>query len=228
MTKVNYYGHGTFGFETAGKKIVIDPFFTGNPKASLAADDLQADVLIVSHGHSDHIGDCVEIAKRTGALVVSNFEIIQWIQNQGIENAHPMHIGGSHDFEFGTVKLTMAMHGSMMPDGAYGGNPCGILLKLKDCTIYHAADTGLFFDMKLIGEEGIDLAILPICDNFTMGPDDAIRALQYLNPTKVIPSHYNTWPVIEQDPHVWAREVKAKTASAPIVLAPGESCTIGE
>jgi len=222
-TKVTWLGHGTFQINLANCTIIIDPFFNDNPAATTTAEAVAPDVLIVSHGHGDHIGDTVSIAQRTGALVIANYEITEWLQQQGIANVHALHIGGSHAFAFGRVKLTIAHHGSMLPDGSNGGNPCGVLLKLADGTIYHAADTGLFYDMKLIGEEGVDLAILPIGDNFTMGPDDALRAVQLIEPKRVIPSHFNTWPPIEQDPQAWANRVKAETSAEPVVLKPGDS-----
>jgi L-ascorbate metabolism protein UlaG (beta-lactamase superfamily) len=225
-TNVTFLGHGTFEIETAGKRVLIDPFFTDNPAASTTADNVSPDVIIVTHGHGDHVGDTVAIAKRTGALVIANFEIVQWLGGQGVENAHPQHIGGAHRHDFGTVKLTIAHHGSMLPDGSNGGNPCGVLLKLADGTIYHAADTGLFYDMKLIGEEGIDLAILPIGDNFTMGPDDALRAVKLIEPKRVVPDHYDTWPLIAQDAEAWASRVRSETSTEPVVLQPGESCSL--
>ncbi len=159
-TTITWYGHGTFGVQTAGKTLIIDPFFTGNPASPVKASDVMPDVLLITHGHGDHIGDTIEIAQRTGCLVIANHEICRWLTNQGVQNTHDQHIGGAHKYDFGTVKLTIAHHGSILPDGSYGGNPCGLLLKLADGTIYHSGDTGLFYDMKLIGEEGIDVAIL--------------------------------------------------------------------
>lgn len=225
-TKITWLGHSSFQIETAGKTILLDPFFTGNPSATLSAEQAEADAIIVSHGHGDHVGDTVDIAKRTGALVIANFEIIEWIGKQGVENVHPQHIGGAHQYDFGTVKLTIAHHGSMLPDGSNGGSPCGILLKLDGGTIYFAADTGLFYDMKLIGEEGIDIAILPIGDNFTMGPADSVKATKLIQPKWVLPMHYNTWPLIEQDGSAWADQIRGQTAAEPIVLEPGESCLL--
>lgn len=221
-TKLTYFGHGTFQIVTAEKTIIIDPFFTGNPAAPISAKDVAPDVLIVSHGHGDHVGDAVEIAQRTGALVIANFEICNWLRHQGVDTTHAMHIGGEHAFDFGRVKLTIAHHGSGLPDGSYGGNPAGILLKLADGNIYHACDTALFYDMKLIGENGIDIAILPIGDNYTMGPDDALKAVKLIQPKRVIPDHYGTWDLIAQDAIAWAERVQAETESQPVLLKPGE------
>jgi L-ascorbate metabolism protein UlaG (beta-lactamase superfamily) len=226
-TKLTFLGHGTFQIETGGQTILIDPFLTGNPAASVKADAVSPDVIVVSHGHGDHVGDAVAIAKRTGCLVIANFEICEWLGRQGVENTHAQHIGGSHQHAFGTLKLTIAHHGSMLPDGTNGGNPCGVLLKLADGNIYHACDTGLFLDMQLIGEEGLDVAILPIGDNFTMGPDDALKAVKFLKPKKVIPDHYNTWPPIEQDANAWAERVNAETSAEPVVMTPGETLQLG-
>jgi L-ascorbate metabolism protein UlaG (beta-lactamase superfamily) len=223
-TRITFLGHGAFQIDTAGKTLLIDPFLTGNPQASTTADKVSADVILVSHGHEDHVGDTVSIARRTGALVISNFEIGEWLGGQGIDNRHAMNTGGAHTFEWGTVKLTVAHHSSMLPDGTNGGNPCGVLLKLADGTLYHACDTGLFGDMRLIGEEEIDLAILPIGDNYTMGPDDALRAIRLVDPKKVIPDHYNTWPPIAQDAERWAHRIREETNAVPVVLMPGESC----
>lgn len=222
-TTITFLGHAAFEVRTDSHSILIDPFFTGNPAATLTADDVQPDVIIVTHGHGDHVGDTVAIARRTGALVIANFEICEWLAGQGVENCHAQHIGGAFHHEFGVLKLTIAHHGSMLPDGSNGGNPCGLLLKLADGTLYHAADTGLFLDMQLIGEEGIDTAILPIGDNFTMGPDDALRAVRLIQPKRVIPSHFNTWPLIAQDADAWAQRVREETTTEPVVLQPGDS-----
>ena len=226
-TTVTWLGHGCFEVRTGGKAVLIDPFLTGNPTAARKPADVSPDYIIVSHGHGDHVGDTVEIAKRTGALVICNYEISLWLEKQGVKNVHSQHIGGARRYDFGVVKLTIAHHGSILPDGAYGGNPCGVLLKLADGNIYHACDTGLFYDMKLIGEEGIDLAILPIGDNYTMGPDDALRAVKLIQPKRVIPDHFNTFEAINQDAGAWVQRVKAETSAEPVLLRPGESCELG-
>ena len=222
-THSRWLGHAALGVDTGGFKVLIDPFFTGNPAAVLTADKAQADFILVSHGHGDHVGDTIAIAKRTGATVISNYEIAGWLELQGVKKVHGQQHGGGHAFPFGRVKLTLAFHGSALPDGSYGGNPCGFLFTFKDGTkVYDAADTGLFGDMRLIGEEGIDLAILPIGDNYTMGPDDALRAVKLLQSKKVLPIHYNTWDVIAQDANAWAERVRQETKTQPVVLKPGE------
>jgi len=221
-TRMRWLGHACLLFECDGKHVLIDPFLSGNPKAAAKATEVSADFILISHGHSDHVGDAVAIAKRTGATVICNFEISQWLEKQGLKKVHGMLHGGGHTFPFGRVKLTLAFHGSALPDGSNGGNPCGFLLTCNDGKRVHdAADTGLFGDMKLIGEEGIDLALLPIGDNYTMGPDDALRAVKLLNPKRVVPIHYGTFPLIEQDAHAWAARVRKETAALPVVFEPG-------
>ena len=220
---LTWYGHAALGLDVDGVKLLVDPFLNDNPVAVVKADAVDADVILISHGHCDHIGDAVAIAERTGALIISTFEIASWFKNKSIE-AHAQHIGGGFHHPFGYLKLTQALHGSMLPDGSCGGNPAGFLLTTPGGEkIYIACDTGLFGDMCLIGEEGIDLAVLPIGDNFTMGPDDALRAVKLLEPNHVIPVHYNTWELIEQDPNAWAEQVKNGTSATPLVLQPGES-----
>jgi L-ascorbate metabolism protein UlaG (beta-lactamase superfamily) len=226
-TRVRWLGHACLLFESDGRHILVDPFLTGNPAAASTADAVQADFILVSHGHGDHLGDTVSIARRTGATVVANYEISEWLKKQGLNKVHPQQHGGGHAFPFGRVKLTLAFHGSALPDGSYGGNPCGFLITFKDGTkVYDAADTGLFGDMRLIGEEGLDLAILPIGDNFTMGPDDAFRAVKLLQPKRVVPIHYNTWDLIAQDAAAWAKRVGKETKTEPVVLKPGEWLSI--
>jgi len=226
-TKLTWLGHAALALETGGYRVLVDPFLTGNPAASLKPEDVQADFILISHGHGDHVGDAVDIAKRTGATVISNFEIAAWFGKQGIEKNHPQHLGGGRKHPFGYLKLTLALHGSMLPDGSYGGNPCGFLLTTNDGKkLYLAQDTGLFGDMKLIGEEGLDLAVIPIGDNFTMGPEDALRAVKLLEPKAVIPIHYNTFDLIAQDANAWADRVQKETKTKAVILKPGESYSL--
>jgi L-ascorbate metabolism protein UlaG (beta-lactamase superfamily) len=225
-TRVRWLGHSALLLETGGKNLLIDPFLTGNPKAAITADKVSADLVLISHGHGDHVGDAVAIAQRTGATTVSNYEIGTWLQQppRSLTKVHGLQHGGGCSFEGGIrIKLTLAFHGSVLPDGSNGGNPCGFLITCPDGTkVYDAADTGLFGDMALIGEEGIDLAILPIGDYYTMGPDDAVRAVKLLKPRFVLPIHYNTFPPITQDADAWAARVKKETGAQPVVLQPGE------
>lgn len=223
--KITYLGHAAFFLE-GESKILIDPFLRDNPLATVRPENLHPDLILVSHGHGDHLGDAVEIAKRTGATIVSVFELASYCSRQGAK-AHAMHIGGSHQFGPVKVKLTPAWHGSgLVMDGPaeYLGNPCGFVINLEGKNIYHAGDTGLFGDMALIGRlHPIDLALIPIGDNFTMGPEDALEAVKLIKPSVVIPMHYNTWPLIEQDPQDFKRKVEAQTTARVVVLAPGES-----
>jgi L-ascorbate metabolism protein UlaG (beta-lactamase superfamily) len=224
--KLTWYGHASFRIDVEDYILLVDPYFTDNPSAAVSADQTEADFILISHGHGDHTADAAEIAKRTGAQIISNFEIATWFENKGLD-VHPQHIGGGFHHPFGYLKLTLALHGSALPDGSYGGNPAGFLLTTKAGEkLYLACDTGLFGDMSLIGEEGIDLAALPIGDNFTMGPDDALRAVKMLKPKHVIPVHYNTWELIEQDPDAWAERVEAETDTKAHALQPGESLSI--
>ncbi len=228
-TRVQWLGHSALWIEADGKTILIDPFLTGNPVATVSADSLKPDAILLSHGHDDHLGDLIEIARRTGAEVVCNYEIGVWLESQGLKDIHGCQHGGTATICGGKVrvKLTLAFHGSSLPDGKgglmYGGNPCGFYITLPDGkTIYDAADTALFGDMSLIGEDGVDLACLPIGDTYTMGPDDALKAVKRLTPKQVLPIHYNTWPPIAQDAQSWAARVEAETAAKVSVLKPGE------
>jgi L-ascorbate metabolism protein UlaG (beta-lactamase superfamily) len=204
MMHVSYHGHSIVKIETKGKTILIDPFITGNELTDLNTEDVKADVILLTHGHNDHVGDTVEIAKRSGALVVAVAELATYLSWQGL-NVHPMSIGGAYTFDFGTVKLTQAFHGSSYTENnekiIYTGMPAGLLLTIEGKTIYHAGDTALFSDLKLIGRHKPDLVFLPIGDNFTMGPEDAAIAAEWVQAKLVVPIHYNTFPVIKQDPH---------------------------
>jgi L-ascorbate metabolism protein UlaG (beta-lactamase superfamily) len=225
-TQLTWFGHATLGLKTGGYNLLVDPFFSGNPAASAKAADLPADVILVTHGPGDHVGDTAANAKRTGALVISNFEICNWLGKQGVKT-HGQHLGGGHQHPFGYLKLTLALHGSALPDGSYGGNPAGFLLTTNDGRkIYMAGDTGLFGDMRLIGEEELDLAVIPIGDNFTMGPADALRAVKLLQPRHVIPIHFNTFDLIAQDAVAWAEQVERETSAKVHLLRPGQSYTV--
>lgn len=225
-TTLTWIGHACISLETDGFDLLVDPFLAENPSCNLTPEEVNPDFILLSHGHGDHLGDTVPIARRTGATVITNDELSRWLEKQGVKT-HGQHLGGGYHHPFGYLKLTTAIHGSGLPDGSYGGNPAGFLLTTKnDQKIYLACDTGLFGDMRLIGEEGIDLAVLPIGDNYTMGPDDALRAVKLIQPAHVIPIHYNTFDVIAQDPMAWAARVEKETAAKVHVLNPGESFTL--
>lgn len=225
--QLTWLGHATWAIQAGDHHILIDPFLNDSPTAPVKADDVEANFILVSHGHFDHVADVASIANRTDATVVSNYEIATWFASQhGVKNTIGMNLGGGVDLPFGRAKLTVAHHSSQLPDGAYGGNPGGWLLTIENKKIYFACDTALFSDMQLIGNAGIDLAVLPIGDLFTMGPEDSIEALHLILPKRVAPSHYNTWPPIAQDAAAWAERVKRETIAEPIVVEPGGTITL--
>jgi L-ascorbate metabolism protein UlaG (beta-lactamase superfamily) len=222
---VIYHGHSCFTIRTGSADLLIDPFLTGNEMADVKPEDVNPTYILISHAHGDHLGDAVPIAQRTKAQVISNFEIANYMESRGITANH-MHIGGARQYPFGKVKLTIAHHGSSFPDGSYGGSPCGFLLWLEGKVLYFAGDTALTYDMRLYGEEGIDVAMLPIGDNFTMGPEDAVKAVQFLQPKQAILMHYNTFGVISQDAEAVAAAIRQQTTSKPVLLKPGETLTV--
>lgn len=224
--KLRYFSHSSFQVTTdAGQTILIDPFFDGNPTSPVTSSEVVADFIILTHAHGDHVGDAFKIAARTNPLFICVNELANYCIDKGFR-AHNMHIGGGHDFPFGRVKFTIAHHGSMTPDNTYGGEPAGVVLTIDGKSIYHTGDTGLFYDMKLIGEmTRIDYMLLPIGDNFTMGIDDAVKAVELAAPGVAIPMHFNTFPVIEADPRKFKRRVEAIGKKA-VVMGYGEEMVL--
>ncbi|MCY3573511.1 MAG: metal-dependent hydrolase [Chloroflexota bacterium] len=223
---IRWLGHSAYALNIAGHKLLVDPFVSGNPLAKASAKDLDAEVILLTHAHGDHVGDSVEIAKRTGALVVCNFEMGDWFTQHGVQNVYQGNPGGTFRNDWMSAKWTIAFHSSSFPDGTYGGQPNGFVIRGGGSTIYHAGDTCLFSDMRLIGDEGLDVALLPIGDCFTMGIDDSIKAIRLLRPDKVSPMHYNTFPPIVQDVGAWAERVAAETEAEAVVLEPDGEMTL--
>lgn len=220
-TTLTYYGHSTFMLCYDNIKLIIDPWLTGNPWKVTDADEIDCQYILVTHAHSDHLGDTVPIAKRTGAKVVTTYEIAQMLKEEGC-NTVPMSIGGKKDFDFGYVKVTLAIHGS----GINGGQAAGFIINFYGTTVYFAGDTALFSDMALIGRADIDYALLPIGDNYTMGIDDAVEAVGLLQPKKVIPMHYNTFEIIKQSPEEFQRKVEKKYKVPTIIMQAGEKINL--
>jgi L-ascorbate metabolism protein UlaG (beta-lactamase superfamily) len=220
--KLTYLGHSGVSLRTADHEILIDPFLTDNPVAVHEPEAFAPSHVILTHAHGDHLGDTVAIAKRSGAQVVSSAEIVGHLGRSGVDG-RAFNIGGGGDFPFGRVTFTPAWHSNSFPDGTYGGMPMGVVIESDGVTIYHAGDTALFSDMALIARRGIDVALLPIGDTFTMGPDDALEAVRLIEPRIVIPIHYDTFEAIEQDASAFARAVSAIAGTTCHPLAPGEA-----
>jgi L-ascorbate metabolism protein UlaG (beta-lactamase superfamily) len=216
--KLKYFAHSAFLITTGkGIRILIDPFLDDNPNSPVKSSEVDTEYIILTHAHGDHLGDSFKIAKRTNSLFICVNELANFCASKGF-NAHNMHIGGAHDFDFGNVKFTIAHHGSSTPDKSYAGEPAGVILTIEGKKIYHMGDTGLFYDMKLIGEyEKINYLLLPIGGNFTMGIDDAVRAVEFVKPETAIPIHYNTWNVIAADPEKFREKVLEKGYNARVL-----------
>jgi L-ascorbate metabolism protein UlaG (beta-lactamase superfamily) len=225
MLHITYLGHSCFLLADGTHTLIIDPFLAGNPTAPLAAKDIAAQFVVLTHAHGDHFGDGIAIAKANDATVIAVNELANHAASLGAK-AHNMHIGGGYSFPFGRLKFTIAHHGSSSSDGRYMGEPAGVVITMGGKKIYHTGDTGLFLDMKLIGEiDAIDCMCLPIGDNFTMGIDDAVRAVGFVRPALAIPMHYNTFPVIAADP----REFESKVTAAGFacrIMTPGENLAL--
>jgi L-ascorbate metabolism protein UlaG (beta-lactamase superfamily) len=219
MPELKYLGHACFMLQEGENAIVFDPFLTGNPVATASADQINCQYIFVSHGHEDHLGDAVKIAERTGATIIATAEIARACSEKGVQT-HAMHLGGKRNFDFGFVRVTPAFHGSGIP----GGHACGFIVNFYGKTVYHTGDTALFGDMALLGRlESIDVALLPIGDNYTMGPSDAAEAASMLQPKLVVPMHYNTWPVIAQSPDDFKTDVETRFNIPVHIMKPGDA-----
>ena len=231
---LTWLGHSTFLLDTDDVSLIIDPFITNNPLCEMSVDEIDVQYILLTHAHGDHVGDnadgtagdTIAIAQRTGATVACNFEMGNWFSAHGVENLWQGNPGGTLSTDSFDMKLTKAFHSSSFGDGTYGGQPTGMIIRAEGHTIYHAGDTSLFGDMALIGEEGIDVALLPIGDRFTMGIADSIRATKLIKPRQVLPVHYNTFPPIVQDATEWAEHINRDTDAQPIVIDPGMQHTI--
>lgn len=220
---IQFLGHNAWFLRIDDFRILIDPFLTHSPVAAISAEEAEADLILVSHGHGDHFGDTLSIAKRTGATVAAIAEIAGYVEKQGVKKTIAMNLGGGIDFAFGRVQMVHALHSSTLPDGSPGGSSAGFLLTVQDGRVlYFACDTGLFGDMALLAAKEIDYAFLPIGDLFTMGPEEALNAVKLLRPRIAVPCHYGTWPPIDQDPEIWKKRVESETETKVRILRPGQ------
>jgi len=225
MLKITFFGHSVFLLDNGKERVIIDPWISGNRLAIVKAEELKVDYIVVTHGHGDHFGDSIEISKNNNAPIVTVAELSRYCTSKGAKS-HGLGIGGSREYPFGKIKLTIAHHTSSSPDGQYVGVAVGAIITMDSKNVYHCGDTGLFYDMKLIGEmTPVDLMLVPIGDNYTMGIDDAVKAVELCNPKTVVPMHYNTFPVIKADPTIFADKV-SKIGKKVIILKPGETIEI--
>ena len=225
--EIQYLGHSAFRLSDGSVNVLVDPFLTGNPKAAVSADEVEADVILLTHGHADHYGDTIDIAKRTGATVVAIVEVANEIGEKGVEDVRDPNIGGTVKFDWGWVKLVPAWHTGTTPDGIVH-TPAGLLIGIGGKLVYHLGDTALFSDLQLISRRGdhVDVALVPIGGHYTMDRIDAVTAVEFVAPTTVIPCHYDTFPPIETDAQAFKADVENATESKVVVLAPGESHTV--
>lgn len=225
MLKITYFGHSAFKLDDGNNRIVIDPFLSDSPVSPVKAGDIKVSHVIVTHAHGDHLGEALKIAKQNDAVIIAVFELANYCASKGVKS-HPMHIGGGFNFPFGRIKFTIAHHGSSTHDGQYMGSPAGVIVSMGGKNVYHCGDTGLFYDMKLIGElTPIDAMLVPIGDNFTMGIDDAVKAVEFANPRVAVPIHYNTFEVIKADPSIFADKL-SKIGKNCIIMNIGETIEI--
>jgi len=222
--KVHYYGHSCFAVEAGGRTLLVDPFITPNALArQVDSTKVRADYILISHGHEDHLADAVDIARRTGAMVIANFEVICWLEKQGLQKLHAMNHGGAARFDFGRVKLVNAVHSSSFPDGSYAGHPCGFVVETAEGNFYYSGDTALTLDMQLIGQTTpLRFAALCIGDNFTMGAEEAVKAAEFIRCDEILGVHYDTFPPIKID-HAAAVEAFRRAGRRLHLLRPGES-----
>jgi L-ascorbate metabolism protein UlaG (beta-lactamase superfamily) len=228
MITITWYGHAAFAIGDGDTTLLVDPYLTGNPAAAIAAGDVAADHILVTHGHSDHLGDAVNISKRTGAPIVATYELGLFLGTMGVD-VTPGNIGGTVTAGKATVKFVPAVHSSTVDEnGSFvaASVPTGFVVRLNGTTVYVAGDTALFGDMDLIGDEGLDVAIVPIGGQYTMDSGDAVKAVSKLRPKIVIPGHYNTFPTIAADPAAFADAVAAATKARAVVLKPGQSTKV--
>lgn len=229
MLTIRYLGHSAFALDDGQRTVLVDPFISGNPVSPVSSDEFNPSTILVTHAHNDHVGDSIELSKRTGAPIICTFELANYLAQQGANTIGANH-GGTVQFEGGSAKFTPAWHTSSYNDGenvVAPGVPAGFIVRFGGQTTYFAGDTSLFGDMQLIGEEGIDIAVLPIGDHFTMGPKDAVRAARFVNPGTVIPCHYNTFPPIQQDKQAFRQQLESETSARCVPLEPGESHQFG-